>query len=79
MYGTLAAEQIRYCAAHCAAKVAILEGRELAGRWQAVRATLPALEHLVLLSGVGDVGSDDAGVAPGVLGWDELHERAAPA
>src|SRR6266545_2031604 len=48
LYATLAPEQIRYCAAHCAAKVAILEHRDLAK-------LLPALGQVAVLQD-GDLG-----------------------
>jgi long-chain acyl-CoA synthetase len=70
-YGTLAPEQIRYCAAHCAAKVAVLEDRDVAKRWQDVRDDLPALQRVVVVA-------DAPGLAdawPSVLGWDELLVR----
>src|SRR6266498_1555786 len=47
LYATLAPEQIRYCAAHCAAKVAILEHRDLAKRWQELREGLPGWDELL--------------------------------
>jgi long-chain acyl-CoA synthetase len=74
LYATLAPEQIRYCASHCAAKVAILEHRDLAKRWQELREGLPALEHVVVLEGAGDLAEWE-----GVLGWDELLARGRAA
>ena len=74
LYATLAPEQIRYCAAHCAAKVAILEHRDLAKRWQELREGLPALEHVVVLEGAGDLTGWE-----GVLGWEELLARGRDA
>src|SRR6266542_3273146 len=74
LYATLAPEQIRYCAAHCAAKVAILEHRDLAKRWQELREGLPALQHVVVLEGAGDLTGWE-----GVLGWDELLARGRDA
>jgi long-chain acyl-CoA synthetase len=74
LYATLAPEQIRYCAAHCAAKVAILEDRDLAKRWQELRQGLPALEHMVVLEGAGDLTGWE-----GVLGWEELLARGRDA
>ena len=50
-YFTLAAEQIRYVAGHCEAKVAVLEDRDMLKRWQDIRDDLPALRHVVLLDG----------------------------
>jgi long-chain acyl-CoA synthetase len=74
LYATLAPEQIRYCAAHCAAKVAILEDRDLAKRWQELREGLPALEHMVVLEGAADLTGWQ-----GVLGWEELLARGRDA
>jgi long-chain acyl-CoA synthetase len=74
LYATLAPEQIRYCAAHCAAKVAILEDRDLAKRWQELREGLPALEHVVVLEGAGDLTGWE-----GALGWEELLARGRAA
>src|SRR6266508_1032636 len=74
LYATLAPEQIRYCAAHCAAKVAILEHRDLAKRWQELREGLPALQHVVVLEGAGELTGWE-----GLLGWDELLARGRDA
>jgi long-chain acyl-CoA synthetase len=63
-YATLAPEQIRFCAAHCEAKVAVLEHRDLVKRWAELRDGLPALEHVVVL--------DDADGLDGVVAWREL-------
>jgi long-chain acyl-CoA synthetase len=66
-YFTLAPEQIRYCAGHCEAKVAVLENRDMLKRWQEIREELPALRHLVVLEGAEDESGKD-----GVLTWDQL-------
>jgi long-subunit acyl-CoA synthetase (AMP-forming) len=66
-YYTLAPEQIRYCAGHCEAKVAVLENRDMLKRWQEIREELPALRHLVVLEGAEDESGDH-----GVLTWDQL-------
>jgi long-chain acyl-CoA synthetase len=66
-YFTLPAEQIRYCAGHCEAKVAVLEDRDMLKRWQEIREELPALRHLVVLEGAEDESGND-----GVLTWDRL-------
>jgi long-chain acyl-CoA synthetase len=66
-YFTLPAEQIRYCAGHCEAKVAVLEDRDMLKRWQEIREELPALRHLVVLEGAEDESGND-----GVLTWDQL-------
>jgi long-chain acyl-CoA synthetase len=69
LYGTLAPEQIRYCAGHCAAKVAIVDDVRLARTWAQLRPDLPALQHLVVLSG------DPIAEWPDALGWTELVAR----
>jgi long-chain acyl-CoA synthetase len=74
LYATFAPEQIGYCAAHCAAKVAILEDRDLAKRWQQLREGLPALAHVVVLEDPGDLTGWE-----GVLGWEELLARGRDA
>jgi long-chain acyl-CoA synthetase len=66
-YFTLAPEQIAYCAAHCGAKVAVLEDRGMLKRWQEIREQLPALRHLVVIEGAEDESGSD-----GVLTWDQL-------
>jgi long-chain acyl-CoA synthetase len=66
-YFTLAPEQIRYCAGHCEAKVAVLENRDMLKRWQEIRGELPALRHLVVIEGAEDESGKD-----GVLTWDQV-------
>jgi long-chain acyl-CoA synthetase len=65
-YGTLAEEQIEYCAGHCDAKVAIVDDVSVAKRWAALRTRLPALQHLVVLTGTEESGWPDA------LAWTDL-------
>jgi hypothetical protein len=74
LYATLAPEQIHYCAAHCAAVVAILQDRDLAKRWQELREGLPALRQVVVLEGAADLTGWER-----VLGWDELLARGRDA
>ena len=74
LYNTLAPEQIQYIADHCNARVAVLEGREFMERWEKVKADLPALERVILLS--------DAEELPGydwVLSWADLLARGTAA
>ncbi|MGH2554855.1 MAG: AMP-dependent synthetase/ligase [Actinomycetota bacterium] len=73
-YNTLAPEQIQYIAEHCAAKVAILEGREFMERWEKVKAELPALETVVLLNDIQDFSDYDW-----VLSWEQILARGAEA
>jgi long-chain acyl-CoA synthetase len=67
IYNTLTAEQVRYIADNCQAKVAVVEDAELLGRWLAIRDRLPALELLVVLDPTG-VDLDD----PAVVSYDRL-------
>ncbi len=70
IYNTLAPEQIAYVANDCAAKVAILENREFAKRWEEIHSQLGSLEHIVLLD-----DSDDFRHLGTVLSWGELATR----
>jgi long-chain acyl-CoA synthetase len=70
LYNTLAPEQIRYIAEHCGAKVAIVEGREFMERWEKVKADLPALEKIVLLSDAEEFTGYEW-----LLSWEELVAR----
>lgn len=70
-YSTLAPEQIRFAADNCRARVAILENQEVLDRWEAVRAELPDLEHVVLI--------DAAGARGEVIAWEELLRRGRQA
>ena len=67
LYNTLATPQIQYVAAHCEAKVAIVENLEYMKRWEEAKADLPALEYIVLLEGAENYEATDW-----VLSWDEL-------
>ena len=73
-YATLAPEQIRYCAAHCEAKVAVLENRDVAKRWQEIRDELPALRHVIMLEDAEEFASQ-----PGVVSWSERLTRGREA
>ncbi|HEV8648559.1 MAG TPA: long-chain fatty acid--CoA ligase [Actinomycetes bacterium] len=73
-YATLAPDQIRYCAANCAAKVAVLENRDVAKRWLEIRHELPALAHLVLVEDAEDFSGER-----GTIAWDELVARGREA
>ncbi|MET0894224.1 MAG: long-chain fatty acid--CoA ligase [Acidimicrobiia bacterium] len=65
IYTSSSAEQIRYLAHHCNARVAIAESGELLDRVLEVRDQLPTLEHVVALDA-------HAGVPTGVERWDDL-------
>ncbi|MGH8945277.1 MAG: AMP-binding protein, partial [Acidimicrobiia bacterium] len=70
VYSTLAAGQIQYIANNCKATVAILEDLEFMKRWEEIRAELPNLRSVVLMSGAENYDTLDW-----VLGWDELVAR----
>ena len=47
-YATLAADQIRYVAGDCDARIAVLDGASQLGRWQAVLSELPGLTKIIV-------------------------------
>jgi long-chain acyl-CoA synthetase len=53
VYNTLTAEQIRYIADNCHAKVAIVEDAAFLARWESIRDDLPGLELIVVLEADG--------------------------
>jgi long-chain acyl-CoA synthetase len=61
VYNTLTAEQIRYIADNCRAKVAIVEDASFLERWASIRDDLPGLELIVVLEADG-VDLDQDGV-----------------
>jgi long-chain acyl-CoA synthetase len=48
-YATLSTEQIGFVAAHSAAPIVVLEGRQEIERWQPILADLPALRHVIVV------------------------------
>ncbi len=70
IYSTLAAAQIRYVADNCKATVAILEDLDFMKRFEEIRADLPNLRYVVLMSGAENYDTIDW-----VLSWDELKAR----
>src|SRR6266540_222561 len=74
LYNTLAPEQIGYIAAHCEAKVAIVEDRAFMERWEKVRADLPALRWVVMLKDTDAFADYDW-----VVSWDDLVGRGREA
>jgi long-subunit acyl-CoA synthetase (AMP-forming) len=74
IYNTLAPEQISYIAAHCGAKVAILEGRDFMERWEKIKSDLPSLERVVLIDDAGEFADYDW-----VLSWTQLVARGQEA
>ncbi|MEX0864850.1 MAG: long-chain fatty acid--CoA ligase [Acidimicrobiia bacterium] len=67
IYSTLTAPQIQYIADNCKATVAILEDLDFMKRWEEIRADLPNLRYVVLMSGAENYDTLDW-----VLGWDQL-------
>jgi long-chain acyl-CoA synthetase len=74
IYNTLTAEQIRYIADNCDAKVAIVEDATFLARWESIRDQLPNLELLVVLEPEGvDLDRD------GVTSYERLLAAGAEA
>jgi long-subunit acyl-CoA synthetase (AMP-forming) len=67
IYTTSSAEQCRYIADHCEARVAFVENAEHLAKFQAIRAELPHLHSVVLMH--GEPQSDD------VLSWTQFLSR----
>lgn len=74
IYSTLAQSQIQYVASNCSAKVAVLEDLSFMKRWEAIKAELPALTHVILMEGAENYDTSDW-----VLSWDDLLERGRAA
>lgn len=70
IYSTLQAGQVQYIADNCKATVAILEDLDLMKRWEEIRADLPNLRYVVLMT-----GAENYETADWVLSWDELLVR----
>ncbi len=70
IYSTLAAGEIQYIAENCSATVAILEDLDFMKRWEEIRADLPNLRYVVLMS-----GAENYETADWVLSWDDLIAR----
>lgn len=70
IYSTLQANQIQYIADNCKATVAILEDLSFMKRWDEIRADLPNLRYVVLMSGAENYDTTDW-----VLSWDDLLAR----
>jgi long-chain acyl-CoA synthetase len=70
IYSTLASAQIQYIADNCKATVAILEDLDFMKRWEEIRASLPNLRYVVLMS-----GAENYETAEWVLSWDDLVQR----
>jgi long-chain acyl-CoA synthetase len=51
LYTTLSAEQIQYVTSHCEAKVAFVDDVDMLAKFEAIRAQLPQLQHIVLWNG----------------------------
>jgi long-chain acyl-CoA synthetase len=70
IYSTLTAPQIQYIAENCKATVAILEDLDFMKRWEEIRADLPNLRYVVLMSGAENYDTLDW-----VLSWSDLITR----
>jgi long-chain acyl-CoA synthetase len=74
VYNTLTAEQVRYIADNCQAKVAIVEDATFLDRWRSIRGSLPNLSLIVVLEPDGvDPGEE------GVTTYARLLEEGAAA
>ena len=69
IYTTNPAEQCRYVAGHCDARIAVVENHEQLAKFRAVRNDLPALRAIVQMHGKPD--GDD------VLSWQQLLDAGA--
>ncbi|HEX6946976.1 MAG TPA: long-chain fatty acid--CoA ligase [Acidimicrobiia bacterium] len=72
IYSTLASTQVQYIADNCKVTVAVLEDLEFMKRWEEIRAELPNLRYVVLMSGAENYDTLDW-----VLGWDDLMLRGS--
>ncbi len=70
IYSTLTSPQVQYIADNCNATVAILEDLEFMKRWEEIKADLPNLRYVVLMSGAENYDTLDW-----VLSWDDLLRR----
>jgi long-chain acyl-CoA synthetase len=70
IYSTLTAPQIQYIAENCKATVAILEDLDFMKRWEEIRADLPNLRYVVLMS-----GAENYDTLEWVLSWNDLVIR----
>jgi long-chain acyl-CoA synthetase len=79
LYTTSSAEQLGWIAAHCEATIAIVENAAALDKLQSVRGSLPALKHVVVMTGAArgeGVRSYDDVLALGAKGDDaEFYER----
>ena len=73
LYNTLAAEQIRYIADHCSARVAVLENAEYLERWHGIWENLPNLTHIVVMEPPEDGGDDR------IMSWEALRSAGRAA
>lgn len=68
LYNSLSPEQIEYIAAHCEARVAVVEDAAFLERFLSIRARLPRLEHIVVVDPEGASGE-------GASAWDDVLAR----
>ena len=81
-YATLAAEQVGFVAADCAARIAVLDGADQLARWAPVLGQLPGLRKIIVLDGAAcpagelyltwddfvALGRERLAAAPGLVG-----------
>jgi long-chain acyl-CoA synthetase len=81
-YATLAAEQVGFVAADCAARIAVLDGADQLARWAPVLGQLPGLRKIIVLDGAAcpagelylswdafvALGREQLASAPGLVG-----------
>lgn len=70
IYSTFAPEQMRYVAANCSAKVAVVENLAAMKIWESIKNDLPELAYVVMLD-----DADHYEMTEWVLSWDDLVNR----
>src|SRR5258707_14037380 len=78
-YATLAPDQIRYVAADCDVRIAVLDGASELARWQPLLADLPGLTHVIVRDAAA-LRADDAHLscaAFAALSEEARHSHAA--
>ncbi len=78
-YATLAPDQIRYVAADCDVRIAVLDGASELARWQPLLADLPGLTHVIVRDAAA-LRADDAHLSwAAFAALSEEASRAPPA
>jgi long-chain acyl-CoA synthetase len=79
LYGTLAPEQIRYVAADCDARIAVLDGAGELARWQPVLSELPGITKIVVRDPAACPAGDRYMTWDGLMALGRERLAAAPA